>query len=111
MALLFTTNGKELLTYLDDTIANLPPVSLILLDINMPVRNKLETLRDLRVLATYKETSVVGLSTTHNKDVIDAFIQPEGNEYLQKPETIDGFEKIQTLLSAIAQGRENLAAS
>ncbi|MDJ1493459.1 hypothetical protein QNI19_10995 [Cytophagaceae bacterium DM2B3-1] len=60
--------------YLDDTIANLPPVSLILLDINMPVRNKLETLRDLRVLATYKETPVVGFSTTHNKDVIDAYI-------------------------------------
>ncbi|MDJ1473819.1 hypothetical protein [Xanthocytophaga flava] len=40
----------------------------------MPVRNKLETLRDLRVLANYKETPVVGFSTTHNKDVIDAFI-------------------------------------
>lgn len=98
-------NGHVLLTYLANLPESSPDISLILLDMNMPVKNGIETLEELRANPKYKHIPIVGFSTAYDKQTIEKFLKAGGTLYLQKPDTIDDIEAIIHKLPEIANSK------
>lgn len=83
-----TENGQELLTVLQSE--NLPVKSLIILDMNMPKMNGLETLANLRSVPFLASLPAVMLSTSGNAEMIEFAKQLGAIHYFIKPSTMDG---------------------
>ncbi|WP_409013236.1 PleD family two-component system response regulator [Dyadobacter sp. CY343] len=80
-------NGQELLTVLQSqTVLDR---CLIILDMNMPKMNGLETLSNLRIIPRLASLPIVMLSTSGNPDVIDFARKLGALDYYIKPR-IDG---------------------
>ncbi|MDJ1494524.1 response regulator [Cytophagaceae bacterium DM2B3-1] len=92
------TNGQALLDYLSNRPPGLPLISLIMLDINMPIKNGIETVDELRTIPLYKDIITVGFSTSDQDWVKNEFIEAGGDEFFQKPNEIVQYEKILSLL-------------
>lgn len=71
------SNGEELLTNISNNIPNV-----VLLDINMPVKNGLETLKSLKIL--YKDIKVVMLTVENDKKTIMEAIDLGADAYILK---------------------------
>ncbi|MDJ1482557.1 response regulator [Cytophagaceae bacterium YF14B1] len=82
-------NGQLLIDYLSNKTPQPFPVSLVLIDINMPVKDGIETLKSLRTMIEYKYLPVVAFSTSGNKWMEDTFMKAGGNAYLQKPDKLE----------------------
>ncbi|MDJ1493143.1 response regulator [Cytophagaceae bacterium DM2B3-1] len=82
-------NGQLLINYLSNKTEQPFPVSLVLIDINMPVKDGIETLKSLRTMIEYKYLPVVAFSTSGNKWMEDTFMKAGGNAYLQKPDKLE----------------------
>jgi CheY-like chemotaxis protein len=81
-------NGQELLTVLQSqTVLDR---CLIILDMNMPKMNGLETLSNLRVIPQLASVPTVMLSTSGNPDMIDFAKKLGALDYYIKPSTMDG---------------------
>jgi CheY-like chemotaxis protein len=80
-------NGKLLLDYISglDTPNTAATPDLIMLDINMPLINGIETLERLRSQLTTKDIPVLMISTSQNKDDIEKSYELGANAYLSKP--------------------------
>ena len=77
------TNGKELMDYLMLPKIILPEV--IFLDLNMPVKNGMECLKEIRNNSKLRDLSVAIYSTSSSeKDVEETFISG-ANIYINKP--------------------------
>jgi len=76
-------NGVELMDYLTKEEAPLP--HLIFLDLNMPRKNGLECLKEIRNNEKLKDISVVIYSTSENEKDIDDTFRYGANVYLTKP--------------------------
>ncbi|MDJ1484071.1 response regulator [Cytophagaceae bacterium YF14B1] len=99
----FFTNGQELLTYLSSktTHANTFPgnnteetstiISLIILDINMPRKDGIQTVKEIRQLPAYAMVPVIGFSTTNSLLQVEEFIKQGGNSFMQKPDNYNDF--------------------
>ena len=81
-------NGQELLAALLSQI--LPKKSLIILDMNMPKMNGLETLANLRGIPALASVPAVMLSTSGNSQMIEIAKQLGAIDYFVKPSTMDG---------------------
>lgn len=82
-------NGRELI----DQIAlqpNLP--DLVLVDVNMPVLNGQDTVKELREL--YPELKIIALSVNDELHIIRELIQLGANAYLFKDSSPDTFKKV-----------------
>jgi CheY-like chemotaxis protein len=78
-----TNNGMELMEYLNNKKVQLPDV--IFLDLNMPRKNGLECLIEIREHPKLKDISVAIYSTSDNeKDMEDTF-RHGANVYITKP--------------------------
>ena len=75
-------NGMELMRKLEQS-ERVP--DLIFLDMNMPVKNGLECLMELRRSEIYKETPVVILSTSVAGYLLESAYNAGANLYVQKP--------------------------
>ncbi len=76
-------NGDELMSYLTQADAPLP--DLLFLDLNMPRRNGIECLREIRSNPKLKDISIAIYSTSSSeKDIEQTFING-ANVYIQKP--------------------------
>lgn len=71
------SNGEELLTNINSNVPNV-----VLLDINMPVKNGLETLKSLKNL--YKDIKVVMLTVENDKKTIMEAIDLGADAYILK---------------------------
>ena len=96
-SLLTFSNGEELLQFLKDKPAS-SEVALIVLDINMPILNGMETLKALKADAAYKEIPTVMFSTSGSpKDRAEA--AELGTDVLIKPSSFNEVQAIsQTML-------------
>ncbi|MDJ1499988.1 response regulator [Xanthocytophaga agilis] len=102
----FFTNGQELLTYLSSKThhTNAFPrsngesvsgiISLIILDINMPRKDGIQTVKEIRQLPAYAMVPVVGFSTTNSLLQVEEFIKQGGNSFLQKPDNYNDFHQL-----------------
>lgn len=78
-----TNNGIELMAYLDDENSKLPDI--IFLDLNMPRKNGLECLKEIRSNEKLKDISIAIYSTSADeKDMEETFING-ANVYITKP--------------------------
>jgi len=80
--LVVAENGIELMKKLN---ASPQTPDLIFLDMNMPVKNGLECLMELRRSQTYQETPIVILSTSIAGYLLESAYHAGANLYIQKP--------------------------
>ena len=92
-------NGKEAIEYLKN---NQPP-DLIFLDLNMPIVNGIECLRNLKDSATYKHIPVVIFSTSNNPVDIHITRKIGAQLFFHKPDNFDDLcNKVERLLESDA---------
>lgn len=86
------TDGGELMQYLNNSENRLPHV--LFLDINMPRKNGLECLKEIRSNKELKELSIAMYSTSSSeKDIEETFIQG-ANVYINKPSDFGDLKRI-----------------
>jgi len=84
-------NGAACLEYLQDAVNNKP--DLIFLDLNMPVMNGFECLKNIRALAEYKETIISIYSTSASEKDMEKTFNYGANIYLHKPVKLSDLKK------------------
>lgn len=87
-------NGMELMAYLNDKNTIVP--NLIFLDLNMPLKNGLECLKEIRSNENLKDVSIAIYSTSDNASDIDDTFLNGANIYITKPKD---FNILKQLLS------------
>lgn len=89
-------DGAQLIEYLNHSSHYLPDI--IFLDINMPLKNGLECLRELRQDGRYKDIQIVIFSTSGADTDIEAAYRFGANGYLKKP---GDFTQLKTSLTNV----------
>lgn len=85
-------NGRELLNYINHPDTILP--NIIFLDLNMPILNGIESLKEIKANDRFKEIVIAIYSTSSSdQDVEDTFILG-ANIYIKKPSNFDSLKKI-----------------
>lgn len=84
-------NGMELMSILGQ-LQTKP--DLIFLDMNMPVKNGMECLTEIRNSSSYKDIPVVILSTSIADYLIQSAYHAGANLYIQKPNSFSGLVNI-----------------
>ena len=84
-------NGKEVLDYLSEPIAERP--HLIFLDLNMPVMDGFQCLREIRKNPDFKDLVVAIYSTSSSeRDIEETFVNG-ANIYINKPNKFEDLKK------------------
>jgi CheY-like chemotaxis protein len=87
--LTIVSNGKELVDTLKDNNQENPDI--IFLDLNMPVKDGKEALKEIKTDEELKEIPAVVLSTSDNPKEIKESFQAGANLYLTKPNSFKAF--------------------
>ena len=85
-------NGIQLMNYLLAKSDNLPDV--LFLDLNMPRKNGIECLTEIKLNDTLKDLPVIIFSTSFNMEVVDLFYQKGAHYYIRKPGEYEKLRKI-----------------
>lgn len=88
----FLNDGEQLMNYLTSSGDSLPQV--IFLDLNMPRKNGLECLREIRSKSTLRELSVAIYSTSSSEEDIEETFAQGANIYIKKPRDFAMLKKI-----------------
>ena len=89
-------NGEQLMSELDKKSSESP--YLIFLDLNMPLKNGIECLDEIKSNTNLKDIPVVIFSTSSQKETINQVYVKGANSYMCKP---DNFQKLKILLGKI----------
>jgi len=85
-------NGNELMAYLAEE--NVPLPHLIFLDLNMPGKNGVECLKEIRNNEKFKDVSIAIYSTSDNeKDMEETFLNG-ANVYITKPDDFNALKQL-----------------
>lgn len=91
-------NGQELMDYLN--LPNIVLPNLIFLDLNMPIKNGIQCLKEIRANPALNDVSIAIYSTSSSeKDIEDTFVNG-ANIYLNKP---NSFRKLHEAIEKIVQ--------
>ena len=85
-------NGVELMAYLTKKNVRLP--HLIFLDLNMPLKNGLESLKEIRSNDKLKDISVAIYSTSDNEKDMEETFRHGANVYITKPNDFDVLKQV-----------------
>jgi CheY-like chemotaxis protein len=85
-------DGVELMKYLSGTENALP--HLLFLDLNMPRKNGLECLREIRSNEKLKDISIAIYSTSASEKDIEETFQSGANAYIKKPSSFSILKKM-----------------
>ena len=91
-------NGVELMAYLNKKNAQLPHI--VFLDLNMPRKNGLECLKEIRNNDKLKSISIAIYSTSVNENDMDETFRYGANIYISKPNNINMLRQL--FLKAVA---------
>ncbi|WP_066226164.1 response regulator [Formosa haliotis] len=91
-------NGQKFMDYLLAPNSKLPQV--VFLDLNMPVKNGLECLQEIRTTPNLKDLSVAIYSTSSSEHDIDETFVNGANIYINKP---NDFSKLKTVIEKVLQ--------
>ncbi len=98
-SLTLLNDGIQLMEYLYKNGDNLPHI--IFLDLNMPMKNGLECLQEIRKNNKFKDITIAIYSTSGSeKDIEDTFVQG-ANVYIKKPNDFNSLKRV--LLEAITK--------
>ncbi|GIZ08414.1 response regulator [Flavobacterium sp. UMI-01] len=85
-------NGKELLNYLNHPDTRLP--NIIFLDLNMPIMNGIDCLKEIKKNEQFKDIAIAIYSTSSSeKDIENTFVLG-ANIYIKKPSNFSELKKI-----------------
>lgn len=84
-------NGMELMAFL--TGADCPPLHMLFLDLNMPRKNGLECLKEIRSDKTLKEISIAIYSTSASEQDIEETFLNGANVYIKKPNDFNALKQ------------------
>ena len=86
-------NGQDALDFVFQRgeFANVKKPDLILLDINIPIFNGHEVLRQIKTDPNLKKIPVIMLTTSSNQDDLDKAYENHCNSYIKKPIDINEF--------------------
>jgi CheY-like chemotaxis protein len=85
-------NGRELIEFLDHPESVLP--NIIFLDLNMPILNGIECLKEIKLNDRFKDIAVAIYSTSSSEaDVENTFVLG-ANIYIKKPSSFNELKKI-----------------
>ena len=84
-------NGMELMAYLANAEENLP--QLIFLDLNMPRKNGIECLKEIRSNKDFKNISIAIYSTSNAETDIEETFLNGANIYINKPDDFNTLKK------------------
>jgi len=85
-------DGKDLMEYMNDPDSTLPHI--LFLDLNMPYKNGLDCLKELRADQRFKNVSVAIYSTSSSeKDIENTFVEG-ANIYIKKPNDFSELKKV-----------------
>jgi two-component system chemotaxis response regulator CheY len=88
--LLEAENGEEALKILEE---HGDEINLITLDVNMPVKNGFETLKEIRANPKYDHIKIVMITTEAKKDFVIKVLKAGANNYIVKPFTAQTLKK------------------
>jgi CheY-like chemotaxis protein len=98
----FVDNGEELLDYLlgkGKFNADTPRPRLILLDLNMPLKDGREALREIKSNPLLRQIPVVVLTTSHADTDIDLVYHLGANSFITKPVRYEALVEVMRILS------------
>ena len=84
-------NGEKLMEYLSDCNGNVP--DMIFLDLNMPRKNGLECLTEIRTHKKFNDIVIAIYSTSIMESEIDNTFHAGANIYIRKPKKYDILKK------------------
>jgi CheY-like chemotaxis protein len=90
-------NGNSLLSFLKTN----PLPDLVIIDINMPHKDGLEALAEIRSYPEFLSLPLVIYSTTTNSKIIEASFQKGANLFVVKPNNFDGMVQVVKKIGAI----------
>jgi CheY-like chemotaxis protein len=79
------SDGVELMTALDENVTEPPPPHLIFLDLNMPLKNGYECLKEIKETRKLRNIPVVVFSTSGSSMAIDTAYRLGASCYVHKP--------------------------
>lgn len=96
-------DGEDALRFLKriGVYATAPLPDLIFLDLNLPKKNGLEILQEIRAHPSLQPTPVVVLTSSQSETDVDAAYRSGANLYLKKPATLNQLEELMQALSRI----------
>lgn len=104
--LTITKDGQQLMETLDRTVP--PPPDVIFLDLNMPRKNGMECLSEIRSTDKLKDIPVVIFSTSRNNHTVNQMYELGANYYICKPSDFSKLKNVlQTVLSFTHQSLTN----
>lgn len=68
--------------------------SVVILDVNMPIMNGLETLKAIRATESLRRIPVVMLSTSDSPDYVKLAYEQGANSYIKKPTKVTKYDDI-----------------
>ena len=96
-------NGIQLMNYLLAKSDDLPDV--LFLDLNMPRKNGIECLTEIKMIDKLKDLPVIIFSTSFNTEVVDLFYQKGAHYYIRKPGEYEKLRKV--ILEAVTLTSQN----
>ena len=88
------SNGGQAIKFVRRTDPGAPRPSLILLDLNLPIRNGLDVLAELKSDTDFLSIPVLVLTTSQAPDDIQRCYSLHANAYIIKPPDFDGFADV-----------------
>ena len=85
-------NGEELMAYLEKNDKNLPHI--LFLDLNMPRKNGIECLKEIKAKKEYKEMAIAIFSTSSSENDIEETFLNGANVYITKPDDFDTLKEV-----------------
>ena len=90
--LTIVNDGEQLMNYLSVNSTNIPHV--LFLDINMPRKNGLECLAEIKENKKLKDISIVMFSTSNSWETIDKLFKGGVNVYIHKPNDFEQLKQV-----------------
>lgn len=85
-------NGVELMNHLNDEEAVLPEI--IFLDLNMPKKNGMECLHEIKANQRFKEIAIAIYSTSSSEEHVEDTFVNGANIYIKKPSDFNALKKV-----------------
>jgi len=88
------SNGEQAIKFVRRTDRDAPRPSLILLDLNLPIRNGLDVLAELKSDTDFLSIPILVLTTSQAPDDIQRCYSLHANAYIIKPPDFDGLADV-----------------